>query len=308
MNKRIIISLLLLTFGINASAMELRFWPQVSNNWADGRNWLDTVNWQGGLEAEYPLADDDAVIPEFDVVVDSDANSVEVVYLGVWYNPTFNVDGIASLTLTGNAKLRVEMRNTGAGDDKSNSGVFSVGETNAIDANGEYSGTLTINGGQLDVDHALWLGNNYYNDSPAKGLLVMNGGQLNVGFNPQPGGYPALYVGTTGAGHIEVNGGTIACNWLEMNGWGANSVGTIQFTGGGGKIIIVNPDPDGVLATLEPYIQNGSIARAKAEVVGATVEITDKCGELLGDLDDNCQVDLQDFMLLAKDWLKDATP
>jgi hypothetical protein len=78
-----------------------------------------------------------------------------------------------------------------------------------------------------------------------------------------------------------------------------------DITGGGGKIIVSGADQ---LGLIESYIATNKITRAKAAVVGATVEITDKCGELKGDLDDNCQVDLQDFMLLAKDWLKDATP
>jgi hypothetical protein len=195
-------------------------------------------------------------------------------------------------------------------------GVFFLGQTEDINiTSGEPSGTLTIDGGRMDVDHCLLLGA----ENDAGGRLEMNGGELWVGFNPQDLADPYLYtpgetfgaaiaVGGIGYGHIEVSGGTIHTKSLSLDPIDPNAAGgTVNFTGagGGGMIIIECADSIAageVLGSINDYITAGAMTNAVAVVNGNNVEITDLCNYPVGDLNLDCVVNLIDFSMLAAKW------
>ena len=330
--KKLLIITLLLVAGLNAHAytegLGLRFVPNFSNNWNDGRNWIDTVYWLPGLVDEDPTEFDDAIIPEHDVVANSIDLIAETGVVGTWYTPDTPYDGVASLTLEDGAGLRIKMQ-TGSTrrlpaepnsppSPYSPTGVLFLGETEDLNIpSGDPSGTLTINGGRMDVDHCLVLGA----ENDAGGLLEMNGGELWVGFNPQDSGTPYLYtpgetfgaaiaVGGIGHGHIEISGGTIHTKSLSLDPIDPNSDGgTTHFAGIGGTIIIECADPTAagaVEGSINGYITSGAMTNAVAIVNGNNVEITGLCDYPVGDFNYDCVVNFIDFAMLAAQWQQDG--
>ena len=136
-------------------------------------------------------------------------------------------DGYASSVMIGNGSNGTFVLNSGnvtIRNGGNNTGSIQLG------TNGNCTGTLTINGGSMQVDGRILLSAN--NDN-AKGTLNMNGGTLTLGV---PGAYttggdPACGVLWFGQGTttVNLNGGTIA---LYGTKGGSRAGSTFNFNGG----------------------------------------------------------------------------
>lgn len=255
-------------------------WKGVSSDWRNPANWFNPDT--GLVRNAVPDSDADVIITGIPNngnlsvcdLAGSPAGQGNTCYVGCW--------GAGEATLTLNANLHIQTRNNG----KWNDGRLIIGSQTGA------TGTMTINGGQLDVDAQLVVG------WDGSGTMNINGGVVNVGNNVPAGGWASLILaeGTSTTGHIEMAGGEIHTPHLDCR-----SAGTISFSGNA-KIIVHNTYQ---LSEIQGWIASGQIANTLVTEVNGTIEIASKCNTIyVGDIDNNCVVNLLDFMILADNWLR----
>ncbi len=157
---------------------------------------------------------------------------------------------------------------------------------------------IVVDGGRLDCNSHLFIGPWSHNKNATFGASVeQNGGIVSV--NGVLG--PAFY---GGRGHYQLNGGELFANggWDLVNGGGA---GSMDIAGG---VFIKSGDVTGQVATevtagrLTAYGGAGSIVYDYNVTNPGKTTVTAKA-PVLGDLDKDFDVDVNDLSLFAPEWL-----
>jgi hypothetical protein len=251
-------------------------------DWGNASNWFLTTN---GSNGTLPDADDLAQVRgpggdpstyPIDCILPAGANyTVNCMYIAT--------DGVGDASLTVEGQLRTQRQDNGI---HWLDGQLIIADTNTA--------VMTVEeGAQVDVDLTLavgWGGN---------GTLNMNGGVINIGGNPGTGGTPHLYINQTGlgTGHIEMKGGTITTETLQISG--AVADGTINFSGPG--TIIINHDWNDVQGSID----SGQITNAILTKSGEVATLSFDCpSQPTTDINGDCVVDTEDLMILSAHWLE----
>ena len=221
------LALAFITVATNASA-DLYFNQALSRDWSLLDNWADTTAWTPATAL--PTLSDNIPLEHEPIISTGTVAEANSVWIGPWEN-----NGVAGdLTVEGSLHT---------------AGYLWVGSQNTVAGT---DGTLTVNGGQIDVDDHLIIGVH----AGAEGLMTINSGIVNT----LVGGF---FIGGNGTGHLEVAGGTINTSYLGFNAWGSGG-GTINFSGDG-QIITKGFDQS---AEIQGWIDAGWIINAKVSYDG----------------------------------------
>ena len=305
---------------LSGSAFGQTFWEgDVSSRWDDGGNWSTGVAPTAGDDVDMDITATTTTIL-IDAATTAVANDVDMGSSADGLDPTFtlNMTGGTLTTGPGGASLGVGVWSDGVFNMSGgvvNARVITVGDKPGA------SGWMTMDGGEINLGFGLFLTNNegtyaeltmnggkitYAGPDPgaqgaagmlaangADSLITMNGGEIDLGLGN-------LWVpwNSPGSSEIQLNGGIIRANRLDMDGRDACigcTPGLLNITGGllvvGGEWNSQSPE------VVAGYITaDGGAGTLQFNFNGSQTAITS--GVLLGDFNDDMTVDGLDADIL----------